>query len=107
MMCEGLGVQVPQWVSPVVTFLIVGAFFARSIIELRKEAQTERRRTTAYFRIREASYSSFRTRWSRASSSTVRDFSLMLSREGMTVCVYRRTADARLFHIGEPRCLIQ
>ena len=41
----------------------------------------------AYFFNREASYSSFNTRWSRASSSTVRDFSLMLSSVGSTVWV--------------------
>ncbi len=35
MMCEGFGVPVPQWVSPVATFLIVGGFLGRSLWELR------------------------------------------------------------------------
>jgi len=36
MMCDGFAVHVPQWVSPVTTFLIVGFFLARSILENRK-----------------------------------------------------------------------
>ena len=39
MMCDGLGVHIPQWVSPAATFFIVGSFFARSLWELRKEAK--------------------------------------------------------------------
>ena len=39
MMCDGLGVKVPQWVSPAATFLIVGAFLAKSLWELRKDAK--------------------------------------------------------------------
>jgi hypothetical protein len=41
MMCDGLGVRVPQWVSPAATFLIVGAFFAMSLWSLRKEAKRD------------------------------------------------------------------
>jgi hypothetical protein len=33
--CDGFGVHVPQWVSPVSTFSIVGLFIARSLWELR------------------------------------------------------------------------
>jgi hypothetical protein len=36
MMCDGFGVHVPQWVSPTVTFAIVGFFFGKSVIEIRK-----------------------------------------------------------------------
>lgn len=36
MMADGLGVTIPQWVSPVVTFVVVGAFFGRSLWELRR-----------------------------------------------------------------------
>jgi uncharacterized protein len=36
MMGDAFGVQAPQWLSPVVTFLIVGFFFARSVLENRK-----------------------------------------------------------------------
>jgi hypothetical protein len=38
MMADGLGVAVPQWVSPVATILIVGWFFLRSVLELRRAA---------------------------------------------------------------------
>jgi hypothetical protein len=38
MMSDGLGLSVPQWVSPAVTFLIVGGFLARSLGELRSAA---------------------------------------------------------------------
>ena len=54
-------------------------------VRLAKGRRSER--AEGYFFSREASYSSFSTRWSRASSSTVRDFSLMPSREGRTVWV--------------------
>lgn len=37
MMCDGLGVHVPQWLSPVATFLIVGGFFAKSLWALARE----------------------------------------------------------------------
>jgi hypothetical protein len=30
MVCDGLGIEVPPWVSPVVTFAVVGFFFVRS-----------------------------------------------------------------------------
>ncbi len=36
MMADGFGVEVPQWVSPAVTFLIVGWFLARSLWDLRR-----------------------------------------------------------------------
>jgi hypothetical protein len=49
MMCDGLGVPVPQWISPAATFLIVGVFLAKSLWELRKEAErpASARRTVA------------------------------------------------------------
>lgn len=31
MMCDGFGLSVPQWISPLVTFAVVGFFFARSV----------------------------------------------------------------------------
>jgi uncharacterized protein len=37
MMCDGLGVRVPQWLSPSATFIIVGAFFGKSLWALGKE----------------------------------------------------------------------
>jgi hypothetical protein len=40
MMCDAFGLRVPEWMSPVSTFLIVGFFFARSIVENRKEKST-------------------------------------------------------------------
>lgn len=43
MMCDGFAVHVPQWVSPVTTFLIVGFFLARSILENRKEKGSRKR----------------------------------------------------------------
>jgi hypothetical protein len=42
MMCDGLGVHIPQWVSPAATFVIVGVFFARSLRALRQEPKTEK-----------------------------------------------------------------
>jgi hypothetical protein len=35
MMCDGFGVSVPQWVSPLTTFAIVGFFFAKSLRAIR------------------------------------------------------------------------
>jgi hypothetical protein len=35
MMCHGLGVKLPEWVSPVVTFSVVGAFLGLSLWDLR------------------------------------------------------------------------
>jgi hypothetical protein len=37
MMCDSFGVHVPQWVSPVATFAVIGFFFVRSLRENRKE----------------------------------------------------------------------
>ena len=37
MMCDGMGVHVPQWLSPAATFSIVGAFFVKSLLALAKE----------------------------------------------------------------------
>jgi len=39
MMCDGLGIRVPQWVSPTATFLIVGVFFGKSLWDLRNSAK--------------------------------------------------------------------
>jgi hypothetical protein len=35
MMADGLGMKIPEWLSPVVTFSVVGWFFARSLRDLR------------------------------------------------------------------------
>jgi hypothetical protein len=43
MMCDGLGLHVPELVSPVATFLVVGFFFLRSLRELRRERRTRSR----------------------------------------------------------------
>jgi hypothetical protein len=40
MMCDGLGVHVPQWLSPAATFLIVGAFLGKSLWALAKDPKT-------------------------------------------------------------------
>lgn len=42
MMCDGFGVHVPQWISPVATFAVVGFFFFKSLREIRsaKDART-------------------------------------------------------------------
>jgi len=47
MMADGLGVAVPQWVSPAATMLIVGWFFGRSLLELRSAASAGRRSSKA------------------------------------------------------------
>jgi hypothetical protein len=39
MMCDAFGVRVPQWVSPVATFAVIGFFFFRSLRENRKEKE--------------------------------------------------------------------
>ena len=39
MMADGLGVRVPQWVSPAATLLIVGAFLVWSLLDLRTGAR--------------------------------------------------------------------
>jgi hypothetical protein len=36
MMCDGFGLKVPQWISPILTFAVVGFFFVRSIREMQK-----------------------------------------------------------------------
>jgi hypothetical protein len=38
MMCDGFGLQVPQWISPLLTFAVVGFFFSRSLQEMQKPA---------------------------------------------------------------------
>jgi len=40
MMADGLGVHIPQWVSPAATLLIVGAFLIRSVLDLRVRASS-------------------------------------------------------------------
>ncbi len=37
MMCDGMGLPVPEWISPVATFVVVGFFFLRSLWELRRK----------------------------------------------------------------------
>lgn len=38
MMADGFGLHIPEWVSPIATFLIVGFFFVKSLRELRRAA---------------------------------------------------------------------
>jgi len=38
MICDGFGIPIPQWISPLVTFAVVGFFFARSLREARRPA---------------------------------------------------------------------
>jgi uncharacterized protein len=40
MMCDGFGIHVPEWVSPAATFLIVGFFFVKSVLDNRAEKET-------------------------------------------------------------------
>ena len=40
MMADGVGVHIPQWVSPAATLLIVGAFLVRSVLDLRARASS-------------------------------------------------------------------
>jgi hypothetical protein len=47
MMCDGLGVHVPQWLSPAATFGIVGGFFAKSLWVLRRESKKAAKATSA------------------------------------------------------------
>jgi uncharacterized protein len=42
MMADGVGVHVPQWVSPAATMAIVGGFLGRSLLALRNEASARR-----------------------------------------------------------------
>jgi uncharacterized protein len=37
MMCDGFGLHIPEWVSPLVTFTVVGFFFLRSVLEARSK----------------------------------------------------------------------
>jgi uncharacterized protein len=37
MISDGFGLHIPEWISPVATFLTVGFFFLRSVLELRRE----------------------------------------------------------------------
>ena len=92
MMCDGLGVHVPQWVSPAATFAIVGGFFAKSLWALRSNpvvqpglaAGTARRATSPAGKPRtRASGPGGRGRPAPRSGA----FCLMLSRVGRTVCV--------------------
>jgi hypothetical protein len=36
MTCEAFGLHLPEWLSPTVTFLIVGSFFLISVVDARK-----------------------------------------------------------------------
>ena len=38
MISDGFGLEVPQWISPLLTFAVVGFFFSRSVREMRKPA---------------------------------------------------------------------
>ena len=38
MTCDGFGLSVPQWVSPVLTFVVVGFFLGKSVREARLAA---------------------------------------------------------------------
>jgi hypothetical protein len=44
MTCEAFGLALPEWASPLATFLIVGAFFWMSIIDARREDGRGRKR---------------------------------------------------------------
>jgi hypothetical protein len=39
MVCDGFGLSVPQWTSPLITFAVVGFFFAKSLREVRRTAR--------------------------------------------------------------------
>jgi uncharacterized protein len=41
MLLHAYGVHVPEWVSPVVTFVVIGYFFLLSVRKLRREEQTQ------------------------------------------------------------------
>jgi uncharacterized protein len=43
MMADGFGLRVPEWVSPVTTFLVVGFFFVKSLVENRKDGRKRRK----------------------------------------------------------------
>lgn len=38
MLLDGFGMHIPNWFSPVVTFIVIGFFFYRSVKEIKKEA---------------------------------------------------------------------
>jgi hypothetical protein len=42
MMCDGFGVHIPQWISPVSTFAVVGFFFLKSVLALRSARAARR-----------------------------------------------------------------
>jgi hypothetical protein len=42
MICDGFGLRVPEWVSPAVTFLTVGASYLRSLQDIRRGQAAER-----------------------------------------------------------------
>jgi hypothetical protein len=39
MMCDGFGLEIPAWVSPASTFLVVSFFFVKSLMDLRTRAK--------------------------------------------------------------------
>jgi hypothetical protein len=41
MLAEAFGLHIPEWVSPVVTFAVVGYFFLLSVRRNRREAATD------------------------------------------------------------------
>jgi hypothetical protein len=45
MTCEAFGIGLPEWLSPLATFAIVGGFFWKSILDARRDAATRRDRS--------------------------------------------------------------
>lgn len=45
MICDGFGLTIPQWISPLLTFGVVGFFFGKSLLELRREPAAEDHRS--------------------------------------------------------------
>jgi len=41
MTCESFGIHLPEWLSPAATFIIVGFFFVKSVIDARGEGRAE------------------------------------------------------------------
>jgi len=39
MMCDGFGLDIPEWISPVLTFATVGFFFLKSVVDAKKNAR--------------------------------------------------------------------
>ena len=42
MCAEGFGIELPSWLTPLITFAIVGHFFRKSVMEARREDRAKR-----------------------------------------------------------------